>query len=305
MMFTSAWRVISFGVQNFFRNFWLSAATVSVFVLTLVSVNLLLSLNVIARMSLATVKSKVDVSVHFKPDVDADRVQAVKTALLSVPEVKDVEYVSPAQALEQFGQQFKNDAGVLASLGEVTGNPFGASLVIHAHDLTGYDKMLAVLQDPAFAPLIEEKDFGDRQAVINRIQSWSERIQYAGAAASAVFGIITLLIVFNTIRMSIYTHREEIGIMRLVGASDGFIRGPFYVEAMLWSVFALMVSAAIVVPAALFAQPFLQKFIGSPDADISGFFTANAPLIFGTQLAAMAVLALATTKVAVAKYLKV
>jgi cell division transport system permease protein len=251
------------------------------------------------------VKSRIDVSVHFKPDVADERVQTVKTALLSLPEVKDVVFISPAQALETFSDLYKEDEEVIASLGEVSSNPFGAVLLIKAQHLSGYPTILSTLEEPAFANAIDGKDFDDRQAMIGRIEATSKKIEIVGFAASLLFALITLLIVFNTIRMSIYTHREEIGIMRLVGASDGFIRGPFYVEAMLWSVVSLAIALAVVYPAVAFSQPYVQRFFGSGDMDLFGFYSANFYSIFGSQLFAVAAMSFVTTKIAIAKYMKV
>lgn len=304
-MFIPLYRVTKFAFQNFFRNAWLTAATVSVLVLTLVSVNVLLVLNVLGKVALTEVRSKIDVSVHFKPDVEDSRVQTVKIYLLSLPEVKDVEYLSPADALVRFNDSYKADAGVIESLGEVGENPFGATLIVRARNLEDYPRVMAALNDPLYASIIEAKDFDDRQAMIARVEDASRKIEWFGLGTSAVFGLITLLIVWNTIRMSIFTRKEEIGIMRLVGASDWFIRAPFYVEAILWSMLATVVCAALVWPAIRFSQPYLQGFFGTGSVDLVGFYMANLPLIAGAQLAAVALLGLMTTKMATSKYLKV
>jgi cell division transport system permease protein len=305
MTFLSFFRTIAFGFQNFIRNFWLTIATISVLVLTLVSVNVLVMMNVVGKVALDTVRSKIDVSVHFHPDVEESRVQTVKITLLSLPEVRDVEFISAAQALETFSEQYKNDPLILASLGEVGENPFGSSLVVKARSIEDYDAILGALDQPVFANLIEDKDFQDRQAMIDRVEAVSSRVELSMLFVSLVFGIITLLIVFNTIRVSIYTHREEIAIMRLVGASDGFIRMPFYVEAVLWSVGALAATALVMAPALVFAQPYLQAFFGSGSIDLVGFYLANLGTVAGAQFCAIAALALVTTKFATARYLNV
>ncbi|MDD5252015.1 MAG: permease-like cell division protein FtsX [Patescibacteria group bacterium] len=305
MSFVSATRVVRFAFQDFLRNFWLSAATVSVLVLTLVSVNLIIVFNVLGNIALTTVKSKIDVSVYFKPEVEENRVQTVKIALLALPEVKDVEFLSAAQALERFSAAYQDDQQVIASLGEVGGNPLGAALVIKARSLDSYPRIMQLLSDPAFAPLIDERDYDDRQQMIRRLEAISDRIQLFGVGASIVFFLITLLIVFNTIRVCIYTHKEEIGIMRLVGASDWFIRGPFYAEAVIWSVLALGVVAALLYPALAFAQPHLQVFFDTANVDLVGFYGVNFWRIFGAQLLAVIAMALVTTKIATAKYLRV
>lgn len=304
-MITALRRIISFAVRDSARNVWLTAATVSVLTLTLLSFNALLVLNSLGTIALATVESRVDVSVHFRPEVDESRVQSVRVALLSLPEVREIEHIAPAEALERFAEGYRRDESVIASLGEIGDNPFGSTLVIRAREIEGYGTILATLDDPAFAPLIEGRDFDDREAVIGRIQLIAGRLKMIGLTVAAAFGAITLLIVFNTIRMSIYTRREEIGIMRLVGASNAFIRLPFYVQAMLWSALALTICAAVVLPVSAAVQPHLQRFFGSATVDLMGYYQASALRVFGLQLAAVCVMAVLTTKAATARYLRV
>jgi cell division transport system permease protein len=298
-------RVVKFAFQDFFRNFWLSLATISVLVLTLISVNVLVSINVLGKVALETVKSRVDISVHFKPEVEEGRIQTVKTVLMSLPEVKDVEYVAPSKVLENFTKMYEQDAAVVEAMNEVGENPFGASLVIQARDIKGYPQILSALDESSFSQIIEGRDFDDRQAMMGRIQAVSDRIELGIIFVSALFGLITLLIVFNTIRMSIYTHREEIGIMRLVGASNGFIRGPYYIEAVLWGLGAAAVTAAFVWPALAFSQPYVENFFGDVSVDLAGFYSANLVNLIGAQVIGVIALSLVTTKMATARYLKV
>ncbi len=298
-------RVIKFSFQDLYRNVWLSVATISVLILTLVSVNILLVINVLGKVALTAVQNKIDVSVHFKPEIEESRVQTVKISLLSLPEVKDVEYVSPSKSLEMFSDLYKTDETVIQSLGEIGANPFGSTLIIKARKIEDYPKILSALDEPLFASLIDGRDFDDRQAMISRVQAISDKIEWFGLGASLIFGLITLLIVFNTIRVSIYTHREEIGIMRLVGASNGFIRGPFYVSALIWSLLSLAVAAAVVIPAVAFAQPYVQKFFGMDTVDLIGYYRVNFLPIFGLQVLVVGLMSLMATKIATARYLRV
>ncbi len=304
MLFTLS-RVLKFGIQNFFRNFWVTLATISVLIVTLVSVNILIILNVLGKVAMTEVQNRVDVSVHFKPEIEESRVQTVKIALLGMPEVRDVEYVSIDDAMKRFTAQFKGDDSIVAALGEVGKNPFGASLIVKARNIDDYPKIIAALGEPSYTNLIEEKNFENRQMMIGRVETVARKLQLFGFATSGLFLFLTLLIVLNTIRVSIYTRREEIGIMRLVGASDNFIRAPFYVEALLWSASSLILCFAIVWPAVQFGQPFLQRFFGTSTVDLLGFYTANFFMIFGTQFFAVCFLSLLTTKMATARYLKV
>jgi cell division transport system permease protein len=304
MAIASPFRAFKFALQDMVRNGWLTVATVSVLALTLLSINLLVAVNVLGGVAIDALKEKVDVSIHFRPGVEDSRVQTVKIALLSMPEVQDVRYLTPAEALADFAAVNEADPRVAEALGEVGENPFGAILVVKARTLEDYPKVMEVVGSPAFEEIIEDKDFVDRQAVIERLNSISGRIQLVGLAVSALFGFIALLIVWNTIRMSIFTRRGELAIMRLVGASNWFIRSPFYVQAVLWCLAALAVTAAVFYPALDAAEPFLASFFGAP-IDLLGYYRVNWPKIVGVELAAAVLLALVTTKMATAKHLNV
>ncbi|MEA3249955.1 MAG: permease-like cell division protein FtsX [Patescibacteria group bacterium] len=297
-------RVIRFGFQNFFRNFWLSAATVSVLTMTVISINMLVVVNVLGKIAVTSVESRIDVSAHFKPDVDVSRVQTVKVALLSMQEVRDVEFISSEDAFASFGETNGADADLMASLEEVDGNPFGATLVIRARDIADYPTIMQALSQPTFSSLIEEKDFDDREVMIERLHSLATRLELFALAITALFGGIALLITMNAVRVSIYTHKEEISIMRLVGASNWFIRGPFYIEAFIWTVISVGVTLAVLYPSVAFAQPFLQKFFGA-EVDLMSFYSVNLVQIVGLQFLGVALLTFVTTKMATARYLRV
>ncbi|MFH1046836.1 MAG: permease-like cell division protein FtsX [Patescibacteria group bacterium] len=305
MIVASFFRVIKFGFQNFFRNFWLSFATVSVLTLAIISINALIVMNVLGKIAVSTVEAKVDVSAHFRPDVDEGRVQTVKVALLGMQEVRDVEYVSPEDNLAQFKEINGNDSDLVKSLEEIEENPFGATLVVKARDVSDYPVILQALSQPLFTNLIEEQDFTDHEAMVTRLDAITGKLEIVMLAVTVSFALIALLIVMNAIRVSIFTHKEEIGIMRLVGASSWFIRGPFYIEALIWTVISVGLTLAVLYPGLVFAQPFLQKFFGTDSVDLVAFYTVNFYQVVGLQFLGVAVMTLLTSKMATARYLRV
>ncbi|MFH2063334.1 MAG: permease-like cell division protein FtsX [bacterium] len=305
MRMSSPLRVVRFGFQNFFRNFWLSAAMVSVLALTVISINALLLLNVLGQVAVSAVESKIDVSVHFRSDVDESRVQTVRVALLGLQEVKEVEYVSPDETLRAFRESNGEGSDLVRSLDEVGGNPFGATLVIRAHDVSGYQAVMKTLGQPLFASLIEEQDFADYEAMVSRLNAVTGRLELFMLAITCAFGAIALLIVMNAVRVSVYTHREEIAVMRLVGASNWFIRGPFYVEALIATLVSVGLTVLLFYPILVLSQPFLQRFFDSSSVDLVSFYSLNLLPLLGLQFAGVAAMTLVTTKLATARYLKV
>ncbi len=303
---TAILRIIRFTFQNVGRNLWLTIATLAVLTLTLVSVNLLIIVNYLGSVAITAVENRVDLSVHFKQDVEESRVRAVQSALLGLAEVQDVRYVSPEDASKEFIDNYAADTEVLDALGEAGVNPFGATLVVKARELDGYQRILATLADPAFSGLIDEKNFDDRQAMIDRIRRVSSQALSVALGISIAFIVITAFIVYTTIRMSISSHREEIAIMRLVGAPDSFIRGPFYGEAIVWTILATTATAALVFATATVSQPWLQHFFGATaQVDVLGWYATNSIAAIGGQFLVVLLVTLITTRFATSRYLKV
>lgn len=298
-------RVLKFGGQHFVRNIWLSIATVTILLLTLVSGHVLVALNILGQTAVKDITARIDISAHFKPEIPPAQVQSTKSALLNMPEVKDVQYLTPADSLQAFLALHKNDPVALGALSEAGQNPFGATLVIKARRLDDYPAIAKILSGPAYAKLIDSADYDDRKTMITRIQTIAKKLEAFFAGVSALFVAITLLIVFTTIRVSIYTHREEIGIMRLVGASNQFIRGQFYVEALLWSVATVGVMTALLLPTLRFVEPYVEKFFGSANVTLLPYYQTNLGWMIGAQLLIVGALSLLTTKIATARYVKI
>lgn len=304
-MFVSSYRVTQFAFQNFWRNFWLSLITVSMLLLTLVTINILLVLNVITDRAIELVEDRIEVSVYFYDYTEDTTVSAAVAYLRGLSEVRDVVIVSATEAYDQFTARHKNDAEIMTSLQELGQNPFGPSLIVKAHSPEDFVEIIDALDNPQFRDFIREKDFSDYQNIVERIRSTTDRIRAFGIALAVVFLLIAILIVFNTVRIGIFIHREEIAIMRLVGASNWFIKAPFLLEMIFLSLIAVGLAAAIVYPMVAFIEPQLSVYFGADSAGLVDYFTQNGLLIFGGQFLALVVVTLFSTGLAMQKYLKV
>ena len=304
-MFLSFARVARLSFQQFHRNLWLSIATITLLVLPLLAINMIVSLGAVAEAATQAVQDKIDVSIYFKPSVSNENVEQVSADLKALPEVKEVSFIPKEGSLERFKERHKDDPIILESLTELGENPFGATLAVKAHDPEQYQRILVFLEDPKYAELIEEKNFDDHRFVISKINTLMRNIRSFGLIVAAIFGVIAVLIVINTVRVSVYTHRGEIGVMRLVGAGNWFIRGPFLMEAFLFSFVAVLITAAIVYPSLTFVQPRLNALFEGVDISLVSYYNAHFLVIFGTQLLAVFVLTVFSSFFAVRRYLKV
>jgi len=301
---TSLARITKHAFQNLGRNLWLTVMTVSVLAVTLVSVNVLLSLNVIARAVSGSLEQRVDVSVYLTPTATEDEVHGVRTYLAGLPQVSVVTTIPPEEALAKFRERHKDDTAVIAALDEVGDNPLGTTLVVRAKSIDQYPAILAAIDHPAYRTIIQEKNFEDYTTLIARVQGIKDKIQQFGIAVLGVFALIALIITVNAMRVSIFTRRDEIGIMKLVGASGSFIRGPYIIESVLLSLIALVIAGAAVIGAVYAGTPYLSHFLGA-DPGLLAFYRSNAFVVSASEFIALSALTVLASTYAVGRYMKV
>ena len=304
-MFVSSYRVTKFALQNFWRNFWLSLITLSMLLLTLFTINLLFVLNVVTDRAIALVEDRVELSVYFYDSTQETTLSSAVAYLRGLSQVRDVEIISADEAYQQFIQRHTDDAQIMASLQELGENPFGPTLVIKADQVGDFEMIIDALDNPQFRDSIREKDFSDYQSIVERIQSITDRIQVFVIILALVFLFIACLIVFNTVRIGIFIHRDEIAIMRLVGANNWFIKAPFLLEMVLVSFIAVGITIAMIYPALILIEPQVDVYFGSQSAGLFEYFTQNGLLIFGGEFLALVIITFVSTGMAMKKYLKV
>lgn len=274
-------------------------------VLTLLTVNILLVLNRVTDQAITFVEDRIEVAVYFKEAADQTKINDAITYLRTLSQVKSVEEISADAALESFKAKHANDPVILNSLKELGKNPFGPTLIIKAYRASDFDAIIVALDNPRFRDEIRQKDFSDYQSIVNKIKKTTSDIRTAGIVLSGVFFLIALLIIFNTVRVAIFIHRDEIGIMRLVGASSQFIRAPFLVETILLSLFSVLIVIGIVFPSLAFIEPKFNQFFGAGSTGLVTYFEQNGLLIFGLQFVALLFVTMSSTALAMRKHLNV
>jgi cell division transport system permease protein len=301
-MLTVISRIIHFGFKNFWRNGWLSTATVAIVVLaSLVLVGLLL-FGVVADKAAASIQDKIDISVYFKTTTPEDQVLNIKQSLQSLSQVKEIEYVSQDSALAIFKEAHKNDAVISQGINELDTNPLEASLNIKAKQPDQYAAIADYLDAPDLSAYIDKVSYEDNKVVIDRLTAIIGNVTRGGFALTVFLALIAGLVIFNTIRLAIYSNREEIGIMRVVGASNSLVRGPLVVEGIISGVLAAILSMIIAAPIVYFVSPYLKVFIAG--MDIFAYFYTHIFSLFLYQLLFGVGIASLSSLVAVRRYLK-
>lgn len=256
----------------------MSLATVLIMVITLTVVGSLLFGKAILLTVLDQIEEKVDITVYFKTDADESDVSALENSLSGLDEVKSIEYVSREQALEAFKERHAENNLIVQSLEELNDNPLGASLNIKAKSPSQYESIARFLEVglPSQASVfsaIDKINYRQNKVVIDRLASILQASRKLGSAISLILAFIAFLVTFNTIRLAIYSNREEIKIMRLVGASDRYVRSPFIVEGVLYGFIATVVTMLLFYPLTLWLGPLSERFFGG--LNVFHYYVAN------------------------------
>ena len=306
MIFLSLSRIIKFSLQNFCRNIWLSIVTITIIVLTLFSVTSLVFVNAVMNEAIGLVKSKVDVSVYFKPEATEEQIAQVAQSLLNLPYVTAVTHVTKSEALAKLREQYKGSPLILESLKELTDNPLGDTLIVNTAETSDYQKVIDLLNaTPQFALLVDNQSFDDNSYVIEKLEQISGQLERIGLGVTVFFGLISLLVIVNTIRIAIYTHRDEIGIMKLVGASNSFVRGPFLGEAILYAALGSAITFSLAYMVATFSDPYVVGLLGPVDFTLLSYLNQHVLYIFGGELLGIIVISMFATTLALRRYMRV
>jgi cell division transport system permease protein len=300
----SLYRIIKFSFQDIARNAWLSIVTVTILLLALFSINTLVTVRLISDSAIGAVKEKINISLFLKPETPESEIMALKAKLASSDKVRDVVYISRQNALEDFRKKYENNQEVLAALKELGRNPLSPSLTIIPKNFDESSLLineLRVLDNP----IIESRDFSDNTVILNKINSITKRVNEVGLFIIAIFILTSLLVVYNSIRVAIYTHRQEIEIMRLVGASNAFIYMPYLVSALVYSLVSILIVIAVFYPLLSLLQPYLEVFFTGYSVNILSYFVDNFFAVFGVQFLIILLVNCLASLFAVRRYAKV
>jgi len=305
MWLVTFFRAGGFALQNVFRNFSLSLVTVLIMVVTVFSVNIVLVLQLLGVTALQSVQERIDVSLYLKQEVDEQAARGLQSYMRQLAQTESVDLLLRDRVLAQFQDRHAEEPSVMESLKALGDNPFGSVLIVRATEPQFYQLLIDTINASPYAQLIEKQDFEDHRQVIGKISNVTDRLRHIGIGITLLFLLITMLIVFNTIWIKLYTHQEEIGIMKLVGAGNWFIRMPFFIEGLIYAVLAVAAALGLFFSFADTLQPYVNDFFDGTAINVVAYFSERLPLLFAVEFGGLAVLTLIATTVAMRRYLKV
>lgn len=305
MNFTNFKRLIGSGVTNFFRNIWISIAATSMVAITLFIISTILVFYTLTVLSIQNSTDKVGVATaYFKDTVTNQEIANVRAEIEALPGVKSVDYTSKAQASELFRQRHQNEPILLETLNEFkdSESPIPASLAVRADNLTDYPQIYETLKGDRFSAYFQS--LRDNQKIIDKLHNIIVFITRFGLILAGIFIVVTIMVTFNTIRLTIYNRREELEIMRLVGATNSYIRLPFMIEGILYALFATLFVSLVVLGLLLLLSGRIEQFLSISSLGTS-LIKALFWKIFVINLLASILLGLIASGIAMRRYLKI
>ncbi|MDE1875039.1 MAG: ABC transporter permease [Patescibacteria group bacterium] len=304
MFWTTTKRIVKAGFVSFWRNGFVSLSSVLIITVTLFFLGGIIFAGALLNTSLQQIKDKVDVNVYFVPTAQESDILALKSKLEALPEVASVQYVSSDQALQNFKDVHANDQVTLQALDELGTNPLGAILDIKAKDPSQYEGIAKFLDSESGSPgtFIDKINYYQNKTAIDTLTNIINGGTRIAIAVTLTLIIMSILIVFNTIRLAIYIAREEISVMRLVGASNRYVRGPFIVSGVMYGVVSALITLVLFYPSTFWVSRVSETFFSG--FSVFSYYISNLAAISGLMIGLGAILGAVSSYLAVRKYLQ-
>lgn len=299
-------RVIVSGYRNFTRSGFTSFASILVMTITLFVITSLIFIQAALNSSLNDIKEKVDVTVYFVTNTEEATIKNIEETLKVLPEVREISYTSQDQALTDFKEKHSNDYLTLQALDELGENPLGASLNIKAKEPSQYENIAKYFESEGIfskgdLTIIDKIDFNQNKLVIDRLTSIINGAKKLGFAVSLILVLISIIITFSTIRLIIYMSREEINIMKLVGAGTGYIRGPFIFSGVLVGIISSVITILLFIPVSIWLGNQMTDFVG---INLYTYYKSNILQLFIIMLGSGVTIGVISSVFAIHRYLR-
>lgn len=298
-------RIIKAGFLNFKRNGSISSAAILQVVNTLAIITTILLLQAVLHSALTQIKDKVDVTIYFNVGASEEKITALKSSLEQLPEVAQVSYTNADDALKLFRDRHESDYPTIQALDEIGTNPLGAYLNVKAKEVSQYENIANFLKSDntlvlGSTSIIDKVNYHQNKQVIDRLNIIISGAQKFGFLLTLYFIISSVIITFNMIRLTIFISKEEIGIMRLVGASKMHVRGPFMIEGAIYGVVGTLITLILFWPVTSWLGRNMTDFLG---INLSSYYLSNIFQIIAILLSSGIILGIISSSLAVRKYL--
>lgn len=304
-------RILKYGTKGFARNIWLSVAATVVMTITLIILFVTVVASVILTNTAEMMRDKIDITIYFKPNTSEKVLGELTEKISEDPNVKSVVTSTSEQEFDKFVEENADSEEILNIMDDemkaLMISKMQATMRLKVYNVDDLDSIKNIVEtDAAFQKVLDtemEPTYDVNQVEIATITSWAKIARTGGIVLAAVFLVISVLIIFSTIRMAIFSRREEIYMMRLVGADKGFVRGPFLVEAEICGLIAGVLAATVSFFGFMYLSPKLAGY-GIDVTEIVDILESNKLiLVYLAFMAIGVVIGRISAWLAVSKYL--
>jgi cell division transport system permease protein len=272
-------------------------AAISIITISLYIIGFTVLIGLTANMVLKNIQDKVNIAVYFNMDTEEKSILEIKDNLAAYSEIKSIEYVSKEKALEELVGLSGEDSSIQDALKEIGGNPLLASLVINANKSDQYETISKAIDGSTFKEKIDHIDYSRNKSTIDELNGITRLVKKAGIFLGIIFIFLAILITFNTIRMTMYSHKKEFEIMRLVGASNVYVEMPFIFEGIFYGVFSAITAGVLILITAKYISQISR-------GDTMSFYLSNFWLVLGIIIVMGIMTGVISSLIAIRKYLK-
>lgn len=306
MIWVTLRRLMVFGWKDFWRNSWLSIATVLTLVVTLFTISVFGMQSYIISQEAANLRQKLDMSVYLTDAPSEDDITADLTQIKKLPDVATVQYLNKQQVLDEWNKLQANSK--IKDLVSPENNPLPRTIKIKADDPAKLGNIADAIQKGSFGSTVLKISYQDTNSVITQLNDQAQKTSRNGIILGIIFLLVSMLVVLNTIRLVIHFRDEEIGIMKLVGASRAFVRGPFYVESLLYGLFSGLLTSPIIYFYLRNGLTETTSLVANTTdyvtSDLFNYYQAQWPLITLFLIVASSLIALLCTAISLRRYLR-
>ncbi len=296
-------RVLREGVRNFYRDKWLTLATVVIMSLALYLIGIGLLLGYGVMHAIDAVEDRINISVYFDLTVPAEEIEDIKKTLEDkrIQQIASIRYVSREQAMQDFMAREGDSKEIQEALKIANENPLPASLVITAYDAASYEDINTYMHQE-YGDRIMNTSFDRNKKVVQDIQKVIIFVRNIGLALGVIFVVIAVLVTLNTVRMSLYAHRAEFDVMRLVGASHLYVKVPTLVEGILYGAASALIAILALVATVYGVDPFAQRILTG--VDLSAMYGGVLVIMMGSVLLLGVFLGFVSSAIGIRRYLE-
>lgn len=304
-------RIVKYGAKGFLRNFWLSSAATIVMAITMIILFITVVASVILTNTAELMRDKIDITVYLKPNTSDETLAKLTDIIKLDPNIKTVSVSNSEQEFDKLIEENADSEEITGLMDEemraLMISKMQATMRIKVYNIDDIESIKQIVEEePTFVANIDEElapTYDVNQKEIATITSWAQIARTGGIVLAVVFLIISVLIVFSTIRMAIFSRREEIYMMKLVGADKRFIRGPFMVEAEICGLIAGVIAAVVSHLGFMFLAPKLADY-GISVGAITDIMNSNKiVLVYLIFIAAGILIGRISATLAISKYL--